>query len=391
MPSSDKSVGSIAGQSDEARLRDGLALLVGWKASRWVQFWDCIGGDPEQWWSRSEPDWDSERYAFLTKNQRTQLQEYYEQGPDSLLRQVEDWPGQVIVYGQEDYPNTLLDLDKPPAALHAVGELGLLGAAGLAVVGSRKIGVSAASAARRVLEPPVRQGLIIISGGALGSDALAHRCAVDSGGQTIAVLPSGLRSLSPKSNRRLFGEIVDGGGVLVSEYPPYQGVRRYHFKRRNGLIAALSRGVLVLRAAKKSGTKLTIDAARNLERPLGAMPGRPEDPLCRGCHDILRSGGQLIARAQDLTQWWKSLVPDAFDTVSNEELRGDDDSGGPIRPDCQVLDQAVELLDAEGSFSMEALERATNMTVADLQTVLLGHELSGIIERIAGGDRFRFR
>lgn len=390
MPS-EKPMGTIDDQTDGARLREGLALLVGWKAKRWEQFWQRVGGDFIGWWNGPEPDWESESYAFLTKSQRTRLSELFKQGASHLLRQVDAWPGQVVLYDQEGYPQDLMELSQPPAALHAVGDVQLLDAPGLAVVGSRKIDVSAASAARRILEPVVRLGLVIISGGALGSDAVAHRCAVDSGGQTIAILPSGLRRLSPKTNRRLFGEIADGSGVLVSEYPPQQGVRRYHFKRRNGLIAALSNAVLVLRAAEKSGTKLTIDAARTLNRPLGAMPGLPGDPLSRGCHDILRDGGTLVARPKDLQQWWTTVAPDSVASVSDENMLDGETSAAVARPDCQVLDQAVELLDAEGAFSVEALARETEMTAAELQTVLLGHELSGIIERIAGGDRFRFR
>ncbi len=362
----------------------GLALYVEWSAVRFRRFAEYVGGDVRGWLDGGEGELDA-RMEFLTKRQRTQLRDLRRLGAAALEARMRGWMEEVVLYGDEEYPTGLSDLKRPPAALHLRGDRRLLGRRGIAVVGSRKIGVKAASTARRILEPAVSRGLTVISGGALGADAVAHRCALDCGGSTVAVLPSGLSNLTPKRNRRLFHDIAEGRGLLLSEYAPDCGVRRYHFRRRNGLMAAMSRGVFVLRAAAKSGTMLTVDAARELERPLAAMPGSPEDPISRGCHETIRRGGAMIADGDDLLQWWKELGGDVDEDEDDEKERARRSD-----PDCQVLRSARRLVDASGSFSMEVLVRETGLSAAQLQSKLLQHELAGIIERAGGGDRFRF-
>ena len=377
---------------DEDLLKSGLALLVDWTQPVYERFLEQVDHDVDSWWSRGTQEVKDGEFDFLKSRQQKQLSALCAEPKKRLIQRVQQWPGHVVVCHDVAYPQRLLDLQEPPAALHVVGDVGCLQRSGLAVVGSRKIGVAAASSARRVLQSAIESGLMIISGGARGADAVAHRCAVDVGGATVVVLPSGLAKRSPKSNRRLFQDIADGAGALISEYPPRQGVRRYHFHRRNRLIAGLSLGVLVLRAAQKSGTMLTVDAARELGRPLGAMSGAPEDPLSRGCHEILRQGGRFIASSQDLLQWWKDLAPEqpvqqAQSVRDHQEER----AARSWMPDCPILKKAVELVDATGCFSSEALARQTEASAAELQTLLLRHELSGIIERATGGDRYRFR
>lgn len=378
--------------SNSQLLCRGLALWVDWSAERYLSFLECVDGDVRNWLIDGQPAPSSAYFEFLTGRQREQLDRLIETGPGSFRRRIEQWSGTVVTYGDSAYPDGLHALDRPPAALHVRGNPGLLQRCGIAVVGSRKIGVSAASAARRILEPAAQSGMMIVSGGALGADAVAHRCAVEVSGTTMAVLPSGLANLSPKTNRRLFSDIVAHQGVLVSEYPPDRGVRRYHFRRRNGLMAAISRGVLVLRAAKKSGTMLTVEAATELGRPLAAVPGSPQNPLSRGCHAILRSGGTIIADADDLLDWWTKLGGADVNGDDSEDSDGGEKKSGPLRnrPDCPVLDCALEIVDSQATFSVESLARKTDTSVSKLQSILMRHELAGIIERTPGGDRFRF-
>lgn len=377
--------GSRPTDSARKRLRAALALLVGWKAPRFETF--CDRFDPvADWWETPGPEQEGDAYEFVTDAQRRSLNTLHGRDPDDILEEMDQWAGQVIVVGDDDYPQRLHDLSRPPAALHLLGELDALHKEGLAVVGSRDIPVSAASSARQILLPVARRGVSIISGGALGADAVAHRSAVVAEAATVVVLPSGVHNPTPKSNRRLFRDVVDAGGALISEYPPQQGVRRYHFRRRNSLIAALSRAVLVVRAGAKSGTMLTVDAARRLDRPLAAIPGAPDDPLAVGCHQVLRDGGRLIAGDGDLMQWCMSLMPGSMADDSDD----DEEETTPLRPDCEILEAAESILDSNGAFSLDQLARCTDQSAAQLQTTLLTHELSGVIQRVAGGGKYRF-
>lgn len=372
-----------APENDESRrLRCALALLVDWQAPEFSRFLEEVNGDVAAWLSAD--DGEADGFDFLSRGQKRQLSQVRLQGAEALLTRAGAWPGRVLLHGDEAYPERLNALESPPAALHVEGRTSLVLRMGVAVVGSRKVGIPLAKSAQRILTPSLRRGLVLFSGGALGADAVGHRCAVDVGAATVAVLPSGLRRLSPKSNRRLFAKIVEGRGALVSEYAPDQGVRKYHFRRRNTIIAALSLGVLVLRAAEKSGTMLTVEAARKLGRPLAAVPGPPDDPLSCGCHQILRQGGRLVATDDDLLQWWRQLDPKA-DIESPKKSR---QGRLPILPDCAVLQAATGLVAADGAFSLECLVRSTGKTSAELQALLLTHELAGVVERV-GGERYR--
>ncbi len=382
-----RSVTDNGGNSRERRLVEALGLLVGWKAPRFRTFRENVGPITD-WFDGPPPDVDDELYRFLTKTQRRTLRDVHDQGAAEILERVDGWTGQILVFDDELRDTGLGDISKPPAALHVVGDVNLLERPGLAVVGSRDIGVSTAAMARRILEYAISRGLHVISGGARGADAVAHRAAVDGGGSTVVVLPSGIHNPSPKGNRRLFGDVVDAGGLVVSEYPPQQGVRAYHFKRRNSLIVGISRGVLALRAGQDSGTMITVNAARKLDRPRGAVPGNPDDPMAWGCLDILRHGGQMIATGEDLVDWWTELAPEFVEKVdaSSEPRQLQLDAAVA---DCEILEEARQLVDSAGAFGVEELARRTGTSAAELQTVLLEHELSGIVERIAGGSRFR--
>ena len=372
------------------RLICALALYAPVSGPQLRRLVEALGPEEnDKWWSGGRVLDGPANGLGLSKRKRQKIYEVLARDPKDVAKTVGRWPGTIVLYGEEDYPARLCDLDEPPAALHVLGSTAALSYPGIAVVGSRKIGVAAGRSARSIMEPVLRGGPSLISGGALGSDALAHRCAVDVGALTVSVLPCGVSEPSPKRNARLFEEIVNSGGVLVSEYPPDQKVRKYHFRRRNRLIAALSRGVFVLRAGEKSGTMLTVEAARVLERPLAAMPGAPDEPHVGGCHDILRGGGAIIANASDLARWWREIGPECCH--DNEQREIGQAIGEPNLPECEILQAAVELADEGRAFSIEGLTRATGRSASALQSVLLRHELAGVIEKVSGADRYRIR
>ncbi len=309
---------------------------------------------------------------------REALGEIHGVGVEAFAREVQGWPGRVVLIGEEGYPRGLMELEEPPVAIHVRGSLEILEAPTLAVVGSRKINANDARHTRELVQEVARQGAVVISGGALGTDAVAHRAVVDLGEATVVVLPTGVVRPSPRSHEALFQKVLECGGALVSEYPPGVGVRKFHFRRRNGLIAAMARGVFVARAAEKSGSLLTAEAAEVLGRPLAAMPGPPMDPLCRGCHELIRSGARLVASREDLLGWWWECVPP-------EARRERPAQGASPGGDCPLLREAREVSDGSGVFRLEALHRHTGRGAAELQVELLTHEMAGRVERLPGG------
>ena len=224
----------------------------------------------------------------------------------ALEAQVAARGGAFVLRGEAGYPR-LGGLVDPPEALWVRGSLaGAGGDAGgglppaVAVVGARKADPGAVHLARRFGATLVAAGFTVVSGGALGVDAAAHGGAVEAGGETVAVLGSGVLRPLPARNRRLFGRMLAGRGGLVSELPPLEGARAEHFPRRNRLVAALSCAVVVVRAAEGSGSLYTARAARALGRPVFVVPAAELGAASAGGEALLADGALPVRSGEDL-------------------------------------------------------------------------------------------
>ncbi len=179
------------------------------------------------------------------------------------------------------YPEKLMDLgDSKPLILYQKGNAAILGIEGISVVGTR----SPAPETVRAEEKFIRQlcektDMLVISGLALGCDSIAHRETLRLGGKTAAVLPSGFNKITPRENEGLADEIVMGGGLLVSEYAPWEEAKRYTFAERDGVIAALGMRLVVAACRKESGTMITVREAEKMGRRIGCLiPDRWDEP-----------------------------------------------------------------------------------------------------------------
>ena len=191
------------------------------------------------------------------------------------------------------YPASLSELSDPPPVLFLKGRLGLLAGPAVAIVGSRRateVGRRAAETMGRVL---AEAGVTVVSGMALGIDGAAHRGALRGGGNTVAVLGSGFRVVYPASHRSLFRDIGERG-LLVSEFLPHEAALPHHFPKRNRVIAALARAVVVVEAGPRSGALITVDHGLDLGREILATPGSVENPQAMGSNALLREGARPL-------------------------------------------------------------------------------------------------
>ena len=169
-----------------------------------------------------------------------------------------------------------------------------------AVVGSRTTRPDGIRLTRLATHWLKDRGWNTISGGAIGVDSEAHRASLDLGLTTVAVMPGGLDHLVPRSSAQLFKRIVESGGCLVSEHPPWREPRRELFVRRNRIISGMSVFTVVVRAPLRSGALSTARWAMKQGRQVFVIPGSPDDPTAQGCLAALKTGAKILTEAADL-------------------------------------------------------------------------------------------
>lgn len=204
---------------------------------------------------------------------------------------------EIVVLGDTEYPPALLNLADPPTLLFLRGRSELVSRRGVAVVGSRRCTARGRDVATRLGRALARAGVPVVSGLALGVDGAAHRGAVDAEGPTVAVLGCGADRPYPRSHARLFRRILEHG-LVVSEFMPGTDPLPHHFPRRNRVLAALSRAVVVVEAGKRSGALITVDHALDLGLDVYAVPGPIDHPACEGSNRLLVDGARPLVSVE---------------------------------------------------------------------------------------------
>jgi DNA processing protein len=214
----------------------------------------------------------------------------------------------IITWQDAVYPTLLREIPSAPPVLYVQGNLKLLAAPQLAIVGSRNPSPLGRECAFAFAKTLAGSGFAIASGLALGVDAASHRGALAAKGLTIAVTGTGLDRVYPARHKELALQIVEQGGALVSEFSPGTMAKAENFPRRNRLISGLSVGVLVVEAALKSGSLITARFALEQGREVFAIPGSINNPLARGCHHLIKQGAKLVETAGDILEELGALL-----------------------------------------------------------------------------------
>ena len=205
-----------------------------------------------------------------------------------------------ITPSKHKFFNRLVETHQPPQKIDYLGQLPEVEAPIVSIVGSRKPTPYGRQIAHQLAFDLAKKGVIIISGLALGIDAIAHKGCLEAGGLTVAVLGSGLNNITPHTNRNLAQKILDSGGAILSEYAPDQPALPHQFLERNRIVSGLADGVIVVEAAARSGTLSTAAHALSQGREVFAVPGSILSPMSVGCHNLIKQGAQLITSAEDV-------------------------------------------------------------------------------------------
>lgn len=224
--------------------------------------------------------------------------------PDKLLENLDKDGLKILTIDDPAYPKLLKQIYDPPFLLYYRGQLKALDGFLLAVVGTRKYSAYGRRVAEKLVSELALNNLTIVSGLALGIDALAHEAAIAAGGQTIAVLGSGLdrQNIYPWQNRYLADKIQASGGLILSEYPPGTLPLKHHFPQRNRVISGISSATLVIEASEKSGALITAFHALEQNREVFAVPGSIYSDSSEGTNRLIALGAKLVTKAKDIIE-----------------------------------------------------------------------------------------
>ncbi len=313
---------------------------------------------------------------------------------DSVISAIKspDWPvvEQDLAWARQDrhtivtlndptYPAQLKEIDNPPPLLFIQGDIDLLRQPQIAIVGSRNPSPQGIQTARQFAHTLSRYGFVITSGLALGIDAAAHQGALEANGRTIAVAGTGLDRVYPARHKQLATDILEHGAI-ISEFPPGTQAKASNFPRRNRLISGLCLGLLVVEAAKQSGSLITARLALEQNREVFAIPGSIHNPLARGCNALIREGAKLVETTDDI-----------FEELGEYNQQPDAE---PVENIKTGLDPEQENLLNLVQFSpttIDYLIEESGLSIEIISSILLVLELEGYIASQPGSSYIRLK
>lgn len=275
----------------------------------------------------------------------------------------------IFFISREDacYPFRLKKLENPPYALYCLGSLPKEQIPSAAVIGARECSEYGNYMARAFAGKLAKAGVAVISGMARGIDGIAQQAALEAGGKTYAVLGSGVDICYPRSNKKLYQEILETGGGILSIFPPGTQPVKGQFPERNRIVAGLSDLILVVEARLKSGTWITVDMALEQGKNVYAVPGRLTDRLSDGCNFLIRQGAEIALTPEDILAEF-ALLQNRKGMESKSIKSKNRESGDRVQM------QILELLDA--------YPKSVDEIFAAIRKKGIDMELSELFERL---------
>lgn len=283
-------------------------------------------------------------------------------------------------------------IDKPATNIWYIGEIAAEWAnrPTVAIVGSRKPTDYGRSVTLKLASALAARGVIIVSGLALGHDALAARGTLDASGTTIAVIGNGLNNIHPRSNTLLAKEIIEKGGVILSEYEPDYPVYKQNFLERNRLITALSDITVVVEAGERSGTLNTAAHALAQNRELMAVPGNITSPLSIGCNRLIAQGAEPVLSADDIIEKLRQIHASRGNNQATRYLLDKTTATSTNPTGSNQTETKILRTIASGISDGDEILKATRLDPSDYNVALTMLELDGRIQPL-GANRWMIK
>lgn len=312
----------------------------------------------------------SKRFGEKIANLVIEAREKYD--PDQEAERLSRLDIGYLTIKDRSYPAFLKEVYNAPYILYFKGDVSALTKQSIAVVGSRKYSNYGKSVGYNLARKCAESGLVVVSGMALGIDAIAHKAALDGGGVTVGVLGCGLDQIYPVSNTELGREVVESGGLLVSEFPPGTPPLKQNFPLRNRIIAGLSYGTLVIEAAEQSGALITAFQALEYNREVFAVPGNIDSPMSAGTNMLIKQGARVVTDISDILE-----IMQIDSTAAEERSR-------QIIPESDEEKNILKILD-QGEKLVDEIIAESGLNVIAFNTTVSMMEMKGLIDNLGGG------
>jgi len=299
-------------------------------------------------------------------------QEMKKLDPDTEWQKLERLGISIITIKDPEYSQLLKEIYHPPFVLYYKGNVQLFKETCLAVVGTRKISSYGQQVVPLMVKPLVASDLTIVSGLALGVDALAHQACLESNGNTIAVLGSGIDQIYPASNRQLGQKIIEHG-LLISEYPPGSQPLKHHFPYRNRIISGLSLGTVVIEGTSNSGSLITAKYALDQNREIFAVPGNILYNSSSGTNKLIKMGAKATTSADDILESLNISQIHQFQQAKK------------IIPDNKEEEIILKILSGE-SMHIDKIIKATELDTKIVGSTLSVMEIKGKVRDLGGNN-----
>jgi DNA processing protein len=283
-----------------------------------------------------------------------------------------NFPIREIALGDKEYPKLLAQISDPPAKLYCRGNIELLNTFCISVVGTRKITAYGKEAVDTIVGGLNDTGWTIVSGLALGIDAVAHQAALDNNLPTIAVLGSPVTDagITPRTNVPLAMEILDNNGLLISEYEKPAQVFASNFAVRDRITSGLSKGVVIIEGAEHSGSLITARSAADQNRDVFAVPGNIFSNVSKGTNELIKNGAKMVTSANDILEEYQ------------QNLKLNFGSGNDISTKDPVQKKIIDILDEKGELSADEIIRGSELEASVMIAAISMLELKNkIIQR----------
>jgi len=287
--------------------------------------------------------------------------------PDKEWQKILSAGISAVAINSPDYPHLLKEIYVPPSILYFKGDIqDLNNGYSVAVVGTRKASFYGLETGLKLSRELALAGIKIISGLALGIDSKAHLGAIEAKGKTYAILGSGVSNIQPRTNLFLSDKIIEGGGAVISEYPPDTPAERWTFPERNRIIAGLSQLIIVVEAPERSGALITAKFALDANRDVGVVPGEISSLVSKGSNELLKHGAHPILDSRGALE-----ILGVLDSAESNDFFDDGEK--------KILSYITDFISSEDLFLK------VDMDIKEFNQCISALEIKGAVRNASGG------